>query len=268
MQHLGDFNPSDTIDFKFVTAGSTGAPTALTSGAISVYKDDSTTQSTSGVTLTASFDSVTGLNHVRITTSSDGSFYAAGSSFQVVITTGTVDSVSVVGYVVANFTIRQAAAYDAIAGTPDVNVAQISGDSTAADNLEAACDGTGYNVGAGAVVAASVTGDVGGNVTGNVGGNVTGSIGSLGATAKSDVNAEVVDVLATDTYAEPGQGTPAATLSLAAKINYLFKAWRNKTTQTATTYTLFADDGTTTDQVATVSDDGTTFTRGEVGTGA
>lgn len=260
MQHLGDFNPSDTIDFKFVTANSTGAPTALTSGAISVYKDNSTTQSTSGVTLTASFDSVTGLNHVRITTSSDGSFYAAGSSFQVVITTGTVDSVSVVGYVVANFTIRQAAAYDAITGTPDVNVAQISGDSTAADNLEAACDGTGYNVGAGSVVAASVTG--------NVGGNVTGSIGSLGATAKSDVNAEVVDCLATDTYAEPGQGDPPATASLMTKVGYLFKAFRNKTTQTATTYTLFADDGTTADQVATVSDDGTTFTRGEVGTGA
>ena len=33
----------------------------------------------------------------------------------------------------------------------------ISGDATAADNLEAACDGTTYNVGGGAMVAASVT---------------------------------------------------------------------------------------------------------------
>ena len=39
---------------------------------------------------------------------------------------------------------------------PDVNVAQVSGDATAADNLELACDGTGYNLGGGSVVAASV----------------------------------------------------------------------------------------------------------------
>lgn len=106
-----------------------------------------------------------------------------------------------------------------------------------------------------------------GNVTGNVAGNVTGSIGSLAAQAKADVNAEVVDTLATDTYAEPGQGAPAATTSLSAKINYLYKAWRNKVTQNATTYKLFADDASTVDQKATVSDDGATFTRGEIASG-
>ena len=47
------------------------------------------------------------------------------------------------------------------AGTPDVNVKLISGDSGAADNLEAACDGNTYNVGGGAVVSASVTAGVG-----------------------------------------------------------------------------------------------------------
>lgn len=45
----------------------------------------------------------------------------------------------------------------------------ISGDSAAADNLEAACDGGSYNLGGGAIVAASVTGNVGGNVAGSVG---------------------------------------------------------------------------------------------------
>jgi len=45
----------------------------------------------------------------------------------------------------------------ATAGLPDINVKQISGDAGAADNLEAACDGGTYNVGGGAVVAASVT---------------------------------------------------------------------------------------------------------------
>lgn len=91
--------------------------------------------------------------------------------------------------------------------------------------------------------------------------------GDLTATMKASVNAEVVDGLAVDTYAEPGQGAPAATATLAAKINYLYKAWRNKKTQTATTFSLFADDASTVDQKATVSDDGTTFSSGEVATG-
>ena len=85
-----------------------GSPLAhhmLWLGAISVYKDNGVTQSTSGVTLSADFDGVTGLNNIRIDLSSDGSFYAAGSNFQVVITTGTIDSVSVVGEVVGQFSI-------------------------------------------------------------------------------------------------------------------------------------------------------------------
>lgn len=109
MKHLGDYDASTVIYGKFTTfRPSTGA--AYTLGgtpALSVYKDNSTTQSTTGVTLTADFDSVTGLNHFAIDTSADGTFYAAGSFFDIVITTGTVDSVSVVGTVVASFTIRK-----------------------------------------------------------------------------------------------------------------------------------------------------------------
>ena len=81
------------------------------------------------------------------------------------------------------------------------------------------------------------------------------------------INAEVVDALATDTYAEPGQGAPAATTTLAAKINYLYKFLRNKVTQDATTLKVYADDATTVDQKATVSDDATTYTRGEIVSG-
>lgn len=113
----------------------------------------------------------------------------------------------------------------------------------------------------------SVTGAVG-SVTGAVGGNVTGSVGSLATQAKADVNAEVLDVLNTDTFAQPGQESPAATTTLQKMIAYLYKAWRNKTTQTSSEYALYADDATTKDQEAAVSDDGTTTTRGEVSTGA
>ena len=109
MKHLGDYDASTVIYGKFTTfRPSTGA--AYTLGgtpALSVYKDNSTTQSTTGVTLTVDFDSVTGLHHYAIDTSADGTFYSAGSFFSIVITTGTVDSVSVVGTVVAEFTLRK-----------------------------------------------------------------------------------------------------------------------------------------------------------------
>lgn len=72
--------------------------------------------------------------------------------------------------------------------TDGVNMTSISGDATAADNLEAALDGTG-----GVTITAGVTGNITGNlsgsvgsvtgavgsVTGNVGGNVAGSVGSV-----------------------------------------------------------------------------------------
>ncbi len=64
------------------------------------------------------------------------------------------------------------------AAITNVNVTQISGDSTAADNLEAMLDGTG-GVALTATFTGNLTGNVGGNVTGNVGGNVTGTVGSV-----------------------------------------------------------------------------------------
>ena len=109
----------------------------------------------------------------------------------------------------------------------------------------------------------SVTGAVG-SVAGNVDGNVTGSVGSNLELGPAEVNAEVVDVLFTDTDAEPAKGAPGATISLADKIGFLYKAWRNRSTQTATTYSVFNDDATTVDHDATVSDDTTTADRGEM----
>ena len=82
------------------------------------------------------------------------------------------------------------------------------------------------------------------------------------ATQKASINAEVVDVLRTDTVAEL-TAPPAANAALSAKINWLFMKARNVITQTATTQLVKADDGTTTVGTSTVSDNGTTATRGE-----
>lgn len=78
------------------------------------------------------------------------------------------------------------------------------------------------------------------------------------------INTEVVDALNVDTYAEPGQGAPGATVSLTAKIGYLYKAWRNRHTQSSSTYTLYADDASTVDQTAATADNGTQFSRSEI----
>lgn len=83
-----------------------------------------------------------------------------------------------------------------------------------------------------------------------------------GSDATNQINAEVVDTLATDTYAEPGS-VPAATSSLKDKINWLFALARNKLTQTTTTQTLRDDGDSGNIGTAAVSDDGTTATRGE-----
>lgn len=83
----------------------------------------------------------------------------------------------------------------------------------------------------------------------------------------AEVNAEVVDALNVDTYAEPGQGNPPATATLVQKVGYLYKAWRNKKDQSSSLYQLYADDTSTVDQKASVSDSGGTTTVGEVVTG-
>jgi hypothetical protein len=64
------------------------------------------------------------------------------------------------------------------------------------------------------------------------------------------------------TLAELGS-VPAANAPLWTKIGWLFLKARNKITQTATAQVVKADDGSTTVATSTVSDDGTTATRGE-----
>jgi hypothetical protein len=105
--YKGDFALSSIVRFKFTTIDLTGLPVTLSgTPAVSVYTGGSTTESTAGVTLSVDYDSRTGLNDVAIDTSADGTFYSAGADFEVVITTGTVDGVSVVGYVVGSFSLN------------------------------------------------------------------------------------------------------------------------------------------------------------------
>lgn len=137
MQYLGDYAEDyATLNFKFSTHKADGTPATLSgTPAISVYKANGTTQSTAGITLSVDFDSVTGLNNVLIDLSADA-FYAVANDYQVVITTGTVDSVSVVGTVLAHFSIENRFA--------EVDVTKIGGAAQSAADLKDLAD-SGYD---------------------------------------------------------------------------------------------------------------------------
>jgi len=90
--------------------------------------------------------------------------------------------------------------------------------------------------------------------------------GDLTSTMKASVNTEVLDVLNVDTFAQSGQGTPPATISFGGAINYLYKAWRNRKSQTSSEYILYNDDAVTSDQKATITGT-TTVVVGEVTSG-
>jgi len=112
------------------------------------------------------------------------------------------------------------------------------------------------------------------NQTMDITGSLSGSVGSVtGLTVAhidaaistratpAQVNAEVVDALNVDTYAEP-TGVPAATASLVSKIGRLYQVLRNRLEVTATDKTLYDDAGAALWKKA-LSDDGTTYTEGE-----
>jgi len=130
MKYLGDYAEDyATLNFKFSTHKADGTPITLAgSPVVSVYKANGTTQSTAGITLSVDFDSVTGLNNVLIDLSADA-FYAVGNDYSVVITAGTVNGVSVVGTVVAHFSIENRA-----------NAAEITSIKGVTDKLDTAME--------------------------------------------------------------------------------------------------------------------------------
>lgn len=99
--------------------------------------------------------------------------------------------------------------------------------------------------------------------------NIYAAVDTEVAAILAAVDTEVAAILAllNDARTEPGQGAPAVNANAVTKIDYLYKAFRNKVTQTATTLSIYADDATTVDHKATVSDDSVTYTRGELATG-
>jgi hypothetical protein len=112
---LRDITLASTEYFKFTTrAFATGIPTTLAgSPVISAYEDNSITQITAGITLGVDHDSVTGLNLITVVATGANGF-EAGKHYSLVVTTGTVGGVSVVGEIVDEFTVESGAAYGVV----------------------------------------------------------------------------------------------------------------------------------------------------------
>lgn len=135
--YRGDIRLGDTLDFKFTSRTfSTGAPGTLSSSpVVSAYPNNSTTQLTAGITLTVDFDSVTGLNHVRVV-ASGGNGYATATNYDLVITTGTVGGVSVVGEVIGSFSIEARSALMPTSATRTLDVSSSGNAGIDLDNIQ------------------------------------------------------------------------------------------------------------------------------------
>jgi len=95
MMYLGDYKEDSIVYFCWSTNSKTGASiTRATNGTIKIYKNDSTTESTAGITDTEDFDGVTGIHNCKIDLSVDA-FYAPGCDYSVVLVGAVIDGESV-----------------------------------------------------------------------------------------------------------------------------------------------------------------------------
>jgi len=114
----------------------------------------------------------------------------------------------------------------------------------------------------GSLVNALVSGRVDASVGAMAADTVTASAIATAAIDADALAADAVDEIWAKTMTELS-AAPAINASTLAALSWVFSLARNKITQTATTQTVLKDDGSTTMSTSTLSDDATTFTRGE-----
>ena len=245
--HLGDYSTGSTVFFMFTTVGSSGAPTALSSGGVTVYRNSSTVANATGLTLTADFGGVTAQNHVAVGMISTSAFYEPGNTYMAVVSSGSVGGQSIAGYEVGRWTvglkpvvtvstavsISTASAIDSVTNvnsTVEANVVQWRGTTPSTlDTNDHIRVSTAQTLGAVAAIGSTVQADVAlwrGTAPSTLGVNanitpstaaVIASVASLidiSTTAALVINAEVVDVLETDTHEPPGAGVPSSAASI------------------------------------------------------
>lgn len=91
-----------------------------------------------------------------------------------------------------------------------------------------------------------------------------GTVNAFGSTAVGQVASEISDALRVDSLSEPSAGAPPATPAIANLLMYLYCTWRNQTTESTSESKVRNNAGTVLAK-ATLSDNGTEFTKGQYG---
>ena len=280
---MRDITLADTFFKGFTTrAFATGVPTVLAgTPVVSAYENADLTQIAAGITLGVDHDSVVGFNMLTIVaTGANG--YEAGKDYTLVITTGTVGGVSVVGEVIGEFSIgRSAAAVDLANGTDGLGAIKSDAAAILVDT------GTTLD---GRIPAALVGGRMDSDVGAKTGNVALSAQEKLDVNAEADtalsdydaptkaemdtahallatpaqVNTEVADVIKVDTITLPGQVAPPLAPTIEEAIAWPYKIARNEKDQSATLWQLKADDGSTVDAKSTVSESGGVVTKEKI----
>lgn len=227
----GDYAVGSTVGGSFRTSTNRVGTTLSGAPNINVYKRGSSTPSTAGRTLNVDVNSITGLNTWVIDTSSDGAFYVAGD-FDVTISAGTVNSVSVIGEVVGGFSLASGAAFGRL-GAPvgasiSADIAEIEGetDDIAAikaktDNLPAAPAST-TNITAGTITTVTnlTNAPISGDLTATMKTSVqTAADAAITANALVlEIEAETDDIAAVKAKTDNLPAAPASTTNITAGI--------------------------------------------------
>ena len=264
-----DFAAGDTIDWKFTSRTTAGAPIVLAgSASLAVYSSNSATENVTGITLTTNFDSVVGLNHIRITTGSDATFYAAGNVYNAVMTGGTVNAVTVTGEVVGRFTLGRYLKPETAGRllrvgsnfAADANVTTWRGTGATASDiaiktaLAKTTDITGFNDLSAVAVATGVWGAAAsGHVTAGTFGvyndtTISSRLPTTSYTAPSTTTQIADGVLNRDMSAGADDGSPSVR-TMRQALRFL----RNKWDVTGTTLTVMKEDDSTASWTGTVT---------------
>jgi len=116
---MSDVTLEDTVYIEFSTrAFATGIPTTLAGTPVVSWSENGGVNSAAGVTLTVDLNTVAG-NHLLTIAATAANGFESGKHYNLKITTGTVAGVSVVGEVVARFTISASAAATDLANATD-----------------------------------------------------------------------------------------------------------------------------------------------------
>lgn len=247
--YVGDFAAGSVVRIPFNTNTSGGAPITLAgTPSLRVYKDSNPTESTTGVSLTVDWDSLTGTHYGTIDTSTDGTFYSAGSDFAVVIAAGTVNGTSVSGAIVGTFSIA-----NRFSGTQLATV--LANQTTINNNVLARLATTGYTAPDNASIA-SIKAKTD---------NLPASPAAIGS-AMTLANNSVTNNAIADGAITSAKFTVASVTGVASgileKIDQTWRRFFKKATKTSTQIKTFADDGSTVLTTQSATDDGTTETQG------